>query len=72
MELHVNMSDDIGAEIEFESSGEDLAFSVLQILNVVLKYEDFQIATELIGQASNFSKTDFEELKRGLGHYEKR
>ena len=70
MELHVNMSDDTGAEIKFEGSGEDLAFSVLQILNVVLKYEDFQIATELIGQASNFSKADFEELKQGLEHYE--
>lgn len=72
MKLHVNMNDDTGVEIGFEGSGEDLAYSVLQILTVVLKYEDFQIATELIGQGSNFSKADFEELKRGLGHYEKR
>ena len=72
MKLHVNMSDDTGAEIGFEGSGEDLAFSVLQILTVVLKYEDFQAATELIGKASSFSKADFKELKRGLGHYEKR
>lgn len=71
MELHVNMSDDTGVEIGFEGSGEDLAYSVLQILTVVLKYEDFQVATELIGQASSFSKADFEDLKRSIGHYEK-
>lgn len=63
MELHVNMSDDTGVEIGFEGSGEDLAYSVLQILTVVLKYEDFQTATELIGRASSFSKADFKKIK---------
>ena len=63
MKLHVNMSDDTGVEIGFEGSGEDLAYSVLQILTVVLKYEDFQTATELIGRASSFSKADFKKIK---------
>ena len=63
MKLHVSMDNDAGSKIEFEGTGGDLIYDVLQILTVVLEYEDFQTATELIGRASSFSKADFKKIK---------